>query len=315
MDRRLILGLIFALFILSALSLSFSGLTIIKSIELQNSLTSIFLQEVQQATVLSAVLAAAVYIIKSILPLLPFLFLAGAGFVLCMHFRPNIKFLLPIFLAVFIINLLIKPSIIMAAVCLGFLPVILISKTFEERKSVFKSAKGFTSSCLRWLNIFVVIGLFLGIYYMPNYEQVGQQQMETTISSFIPTDMSQIQTGLVSQISSGFTSSINEEWSKLPLATQTQCASVKDAMLKGIENYGVEQGAVQQEGALLQQGPSLQQGIMSAIPIFSVFSKMLPLTTAIAAFVLLEILRPILAIVIGFGYILATKKPVTKRLK
>lgn len=314
MDRWLVL--IAALFILSALSLSFSGLSIIKSIEFQNSLTGIFLQEVQQATVLSAVLVTAIYIIKSsILPLLPFLFLAGVAFVLCMHFKPKIKFLLPILLAIFIISLLVKPSIVMAAICLGFLPVILVSKTFEERKSAFKTAKAFTSSCLRWLNIFAVIGLFLGIYYMPNYEQIGQQQMETTISSFIPTDMSQIQTGFMSQISSGFTSSINEEWSKLPLETKTKCASAKDAMLKGIENYGVEQeGAVGQESAL-QQGPSLQQGIMSAIPIFSVFSKMLPLTTAIALFVLLEILRPFIAIVIGFGYYLLTKRPVTKRLK
>lgn len=307
MDRRLVLGVIAALFIFSGLALSFSGLSIIKSIWLQNSLMEIFMQEVQQATVFSAIVTTAIYVIKSILPLLPFLFLAGAGFVLCMHFKPKIKFLLPILLAVFIINLLIKPSIVMAAVCLGFLPVILVSKTFEERKSVFKTAKGFTSSCLRWLNIFVVIGLFLAIYYMPNYEQIGQQQMETTIGSFIPTDISQIQIGLMSQVGSAFTSSINEEWSKLSLETRTKCASAKDAMLKGIENYNV-----QQEGAPLQQGPSLQQGIMSAIPIFSVFAKMLPLTTAIAAFVLLEILRPLIAIVIGFGYSLATKKPTTK---
>lgn len=305
-------AVLFAIFFLSISSLAFSGLSTSRAMSMQNDIMNLFVSEAA-ANILSALASVALYTIQALLPLLPFLVFSAIGFFLILYLNADYKILSAALVCVALLSFLVKPSLAILLAALGFLPSLLIKKTFEPRSTALKSVNAFVSSCLRWLNIFVVAGLFFAIYATPDYDKIAEQQMLQSMNSFIPDlgKLQQYQTEqakeFVDQAYTGLRLAGDVEYANLSLALQTECSPAKDAIYKGIENYknaiisqlgggGTEIGAEQ-----------LTEQVIKATPALSAVFKALPLLTAVSLLFLLELLKPFLVLLAGAAFLLLSR--------
>lgn len=305
-------AVLFAVFFLSITTLAFSGLSVSKAISAQNDVMNLFVSSAA-TDILSAIIASIIYTLQMLLPLLPFLVFSAIGFFLILYLNADYKSLLAALVCVALLSFLVKPSLAILLAALGFLPSLLIKKTFEPRSTALKSVNAFVSSCLRWLNIFVVFGLFLAVYAIPNYEKIAEQQMLQSMSTFMPDlgKLQQYQTEqakeFVDQAYTGLRLAGDAEYANLSLALQTECSPAKDAIYSGIESYknaiisqlgggGTEIGAEQ-----------LTEQVIKATPALSAVFKALPLLAAVSLFFLLELLKPFLVLLAGAAFLLLSR--------
>ncbi len=298
------LVVIFALFFSAVLVLIFSGLSLAKAISLQNDLSILFFQELQSKEIFAAIVSSLLFTLQNTLPLLPFVVFSSLGFLSILYFKPDTKYLVVVLTAVLISSILVKFSIALAIICLGFFPSALLLKNIEERKTAFKTASYFISSCIRWQNIFIAIAVFAGIFLMPNFEAVAQQGMLSSISALLPQDLQAAQTQAVTTLISQYTLSakniVDNEYFKA--GSPQQCEDFRSSVKSSLDSYKA-QATAQIENATAQQQLELPQfGFLSA------FTKTVPLTSAIAILFLLELLKPILAVAFAAIYKFAKEK-------
>lgn len=307
MEKIVALCLVFVLFFSAVLSLVFSGLSLTKAISLQNEVSVLFFQELQSKEVSAALVSSISFILNNaVLPLLPFIFLSVIGFSSIIYFKPETKYLFAVLTAVLAASVLIKFSLAIAIICLGYFPSAILLKGLEEKKTAFKTASSFTSSCLRYLNIFIALGVFLGILMMPNFEKLAEQGILSSISGLLPQDLQQAQAGLVKTfVEQNMLSAkniVDNEYAML--GAPQQCKDFRDNVHAGLENYKTQVIAQLQNISVGQQD-------LSQLPQFgflSVFTKTIPLTAAIAIFFLFELLKPLFAAFAGLIYKFAKEK-------
>lgn len=303
--------LIFSLFFIGIISLIFSGLTITKAIIFQNEITSIFLTGLQ-TDVLTALIDVTFYILSNIvLPLLPFLIFSVAGVLSLLYFSPTNKELLIILTAVLFLSLLIKPSVVIGIICLGFF--ILIPIEFEEKKSFFKTARHMVSKSIRYFNISIAVALFFGIFLLPNFEKVSEEQMLNSINTMLPDiqELQEVQTsiakGFIEQAYTDVNTIVDNEYVKLSQDVQTECVGLRDNIKTEVDNYKNSVFTQLETGEKLGAEETAKE-VFSKIGMFSAISKSIPLTSAISIFFLLEFLKPLLALIGGFVYSVIRRK-------
>ncbi len=304
MDKQKISLIIIFLFFFSAvLTLILSGLSLAKVISLQNDLSILFFQELQSKEIFSALVSSLIFAFQSaILPLLPFVIFSSLGFLSMLYFKPEVKYLLAVLTAVLISSILIKFSIALAIICMGFFPSALFFRQ-EERKTAFKTASAFISSCIRWQNIFIATAVFFGIFLMPNFESLAEQSMLSSISTLLPQDLQAAQTEavrtLVDQCTLSAKNIVENEYIKS--GAPQQCENFRNSAQSALDNYKA-QATAQIENATVQQLELPQFGFLSA------FAKSIPLTSAIAVLFLLELLKPLFVSLFSLIYSFAIRK-------
>lgn len=304
--QKISIVLIFTFFFFAVLTLIFSGLSFAKAISLQNDVSILFFQELQSKEIFSAVISSTSFILQSaILPLLPFLIFSSIGFLSVLYFRPDVKYLLAALTAVLIASIMVKFSPVIAIICLGYFPSVILLKNMEEKKTAFKTSSSFISSCLRWQNIFVAIAVFLGIFLMPNFDSIAQQGMLSSIRGLLPQDLQAAQTEaiktLVEQNIDNAKTILNSEYIKT--GASQQCEDFNNNVQSALDNYKTQMVA-QMENATAQVDISQ----LPQIGFLSVFAKTIPFTSAIAIFFLLELLKPLSAALAGIFYKFAKEK-------
>lgn len=302
---------------LSVLYLHYSPLTISKAITSQTEVVSTFMNTLSEQDVLVAVVNSFQYIfVQLILPLFPFLLLLSFGFLILFLLRENIEFgvfsilqILFLFLTIFLTNF----SIPMALTYIGILIASLVSfKTFEAKKTDFSTANSLVSSTIRWVNIFLVVGLFLALYLnFHSYEGLIIEKNMELISGFISTeDLQSVQSQLVNQTVDSLEQSITTQYQQIPQETREQCRALHDAMLVGLENYKgqIAEQVSKTEGQELETIESL----VTSVPIMNQFVKASPLILALVFLSLLEFLKPFVALGFAVAYSLVKKLSKTK---
>lgn len=304
--------LLFTIFFLSMIALVFSGLSVSRALTAQNDVMNLFVLEAGK-NIVSAIVAAAFYILQTLLPLLPFLILASIGFFLILYLQTDYKILLAALASVIILSFAIKPSLAVLLAAAGFLPSLLIKKTFEPRPTALKSVNAFVSSCLRWLNIFIVAGLFFVIYAIPDYDKIAEQQMLQSMNSFIPDfgKLQQYQTqqvkDFVNQAAVGLKLAGDAEYAALSQSIQTECTPAKSAIYQGIDNYKNAIISQLESGGTEIGAEQLTQQVIKATPALSAIFKALPLIAAVSLLFLLELLKPFLALLVGAVFLILSR--------
>ncbi len=294
--------IIFIVFLSSAASLIFSGLSLTKAVSYQIAAAQLFFSELQKGDVVSASFAlTSSVILNVILPLLPFMLLSAFGFVLVLYFKPRTKYLFASLTLVTVFAFLIKPSIAIVFACLGFF--ILIAPINFEEKQGFRNGYSFSSHMLRYFNLFVALGLFMALYINPNFEPFAKEQTVLLITEFMPnsTESAIVQKDIakdfVTRAASGVSESINREYAKLNISDQ--CRDVKDAVDRGIENYKNSIISEIEKGDITSIDLEKQ---ISDMEIFSSLAKSLPLITALMLLFVLEIMKPFVSLAAGLLY-------------
>jgi len=303
------------IFLLAVLYLHYSTLTISKAITTEAEVIAVFMKTLSEQDVLIALIKSFRYVLSQIiLPMFPFLVLVSSGFFILFFFREKIEFKFffaaqALFLV--IVALLTNFSIAMLLTWVGILIASLFSfKTFEVRKTNFSTASSLVSSNLRWVNIFLAVGLFLALYTnFQSYESLMIRTNTNLITGFIPNmeSLRSIQSQFVNQTVDGLKQSMETQYQQLPPEAKGQCGAVYDAMIVGLDNYKeqiAEQVAQQTEG---QEGAGQIESLVESLPVMGQFIKATPLILAIALLSLLEFVKLFVAFGFGVAYSLAKR--------
>lgn len=298
------------IFFIAVLYLTYSGLTISKAIEFQSETFSIFMKSLAEKDVLLALSESISYIfLNIILPLLPFLFLIAFGFLALFWFKIETKF----FFAAHILFLLATffLSNFSITVLLAYIGIIIgnfvLLKTFEPSKKKFLTGSSLTSKGLRFLNIFLAVGLFFGLYLnFQSYEGLIIESNVNLIRTVAPnaTQLQNFQLEFVNSTVDELKQSIQNQYDQAPSETKEQCKPVYDSIIIGIEDYKNQVN----ERMKAQEVGDIQEELIRSFPIIGQIINATPLFLAISLFALLEILRPFIALIFGIIYSLIKSK-------
>ncbi len=310
--------LVFALFFLAIASLMLSGLSISRAISMQNEVIAVFMKSLQSSNALSAVADSGIFILQNAaLPLLPFLAFSTLGFVAVLFFKIETKKLAVSLAAVaacaLVAMLVLGQSPAFLIIALGYF-ALLLPIEFEERKTAFKTGFVFASSMLRYLNVAVAVAVLIALLIMPDFDKVAEQEMISSINILLP-DMGELQQAqnevaktFVNQASSDVKNIIDNNYNVLSSDKQAQCSDFKNTVNSEIEDRRTQLLAQLQSGNTSVGTEQLAQEVFSKISIFSAMSKVLPLIAVVSLLFLLELLKPLLALLGGAAYSLAVKK-------
>lgn len=318
-DRKKILplALIFALFASAVLSLALSGLSVGGAVSMQNGLIAAFLKSAQ-SSVVAAITDSAVFILQNaVLPLVPFLILSTLGFLSVLWFEPDSKMLAAALAGVSVVMLALAAALNRSPaffiISLGYF-ALLLPIEFEEKRTAFRTGQSFASYMLRFANIAAAVSIFAAILMMPDFDKVAEQQMISSVTTLLP-DMRQLQEAqngvastFIAQASSDVKNIVGTSYAAMPSGEQAQCSGFKDNINSGIDSYKSQILAQVQSGNSSIGTEQLAQQVFSKVGIFSAIAKSLPLISAISLFVLLEFLKPFLAIFGGAVYSLASRR-------
>lgn len=305
-------------FLFATLFLSFSPLTLSKSISVQNDALIILFQNLKKNDIGEALISSLLYLWDNVLWIITtFMILVGLGFISEIRFikRMNKKALIVSQLVFFILVILFckSLSIIFTAFSL-FIGALWTQKMFEERKSKFSTGYSIVSSRLYFMTIFFCIGIFLTSYMnLQTYESIASESNMKLILSLVPnvTEMKKTQEEEIKQISENFQYSLRERYKTLNESVRTQCEPLYSGMMEGIKGY--ENRTI----AGIESQKFEISGLMKQFPFFQVLVKATPLLLAITAYALLVFLIPFVAILGGIVYSLMKieikKKPRRKR--
>jgi len=293
-------------FLIAILYLAYSGLTISKAITLQNEVIASFMTSLSEKDVLFALLdSLKIIFYQAILPLLPFLFLAGFGFLVIFLLREktNIKFLIGIQILFLLLAFVLTRLIAIVFVYIGiFVASLFLIRLSEEKKTNFSTGNSIASKGLGWINIFLALGFFLSLYInFQAYQQIVVQENMNLVKGFIP-DTEQLQEAQL-EILNNTADNI-----KLTMANkcqeavnQTGCMAFYEIFADEIESY--KQQTAEQLKA--QEGTTdelVEEYIQKSFPMMEQITKATPLFLAVTLFALLEILKPFVSIAFGFIY-------------
>jgi len=298
------------IFFIAVLYLIYSGLTISKAIKSQTETFSIFIETLSEKDVLFALSESLSYIfLNIILPLLPFLFLVAFGFLTLFWFKIEIKFLLAAHILFFVIVFFLSNFSI--TILLTYMGIVIsnfvLLKSFQPSKKKFLTGSSLTSKGLRFLNIFLAVGLFFSLYLnFQSYEEEIIESNANLIRTVVPTttQVQNIQLGIVNTTTDELKQSIQNQYELAPSETKEQCKPVYDSIIAGVENY---KNQVNERVRELEIG-DIQEEVINSFPIIGQLINATPLFLAITLFALLEILRPFIALTFGVVYSLIKPK-------
>ncbi|RLI99144.1 MAG: hypothetical protein DRP00_00050 [Candidatus Aenigmatarchaeota archaeon] len=296
------------------LSLFYSGLTFEKAIRLESEIFSTFLKNLTEIDFFFAFFEALKAIFQEIIiPLLPFLLLTMLGFSLAFLTR-DIEF--PVFMLFqaifFAVLLFLNLSLITIFIYLGIIAASLSLKNFEKREINFSSGSSLIQSCMKWLAVFLSIGFFLSLQLnLQNYYKTIHQANMDFIKMFVPDINSFIraQTSQASQFinetTEGIKNALSDAYSKLDVQQREACGIMYTALVSAIDEYKTEANKkVYQE--IEDADKKVEEYVEQIVP-FDQIVKITPLILSILLFTLLEILKPLLALLFGILFSLAGK--------
>jgi len=294
-------------FLIGVFYLAFSSLSVQKMIDLQYNVFDVFISELMKSEMSTAIATTFKFFWENaLLSIIFFLVLITIGLICYAYFYENIDFkvLMVSQVLFFIISMILTNfSFAMISISLSLIFGILwMHKTFEQKKNNFTTGYSIISSRLNLLGIFLSVGIFLVIFM--NMQFYEKQMVESNLKffvAFIPnaTEIKRAQAGQIEDMTDGFKSSLVVQYENLPIDVRTQCRSMYDAMIVGIDNY--KQQAVAQINE--QQTPVVGMGdILQQFPLFDLLVKITPLLIAFSAYALISILNPLLGIFGGIVY-------------
>lgn len=311
------LVLIFGLFTLAVISLAFSGLSAGNAVSMQNGLIAVFLKSAQSSIVV-AIADSVFFILQNIiLPLLPFLLLSALGFSAVLWFKPDTKKLAAALAAsaasVLALSLVLNITPAILIISLGYF-ALLLPVEFEERKTSFKTGYAFVSYMFRYLNIAVAVAVFAAILAMQDFDRSAEQQMISGISIMLP-DIGQLQqaqndvaSSFITQASASVNNIVDNEYSLLAAGKQIECSQFKDNVKTGVDSYKSQLLSQLQAGNSSIGTEQLAQDVFSKVGVFSAIAKATPLIAALSLLALLELIKPLLALLGGAVYSLLNRK-------
>jgi len=297
------------IFFIAVLYLIYSGLTISKAIESQTEVFSIFVNSLAEKDILLALSESLSYVILNIiLPLLPFLFLIAFGFLTLFWFKIEIKFLFAAQILFLVASFFLSNFSI--TILLTYIGIIIgnfvLLKTFQPSKKIFLTGSSLTSKGLRFLNMFLAVGLFFSLYV--NFQSYEGQIIESNanlIETVVPTttQLQDFQLEIVNTTADELKLSIQNQYELAPSGTKEQCKPVYDSIIAGVEDYKNQMNERMKD----QEIGDIQEEVIQSFPIIGQLINATPLFLAISLFALLEVLRPIVSLLFGAVHSLATK--------
>lgn len=303
----LLLGLIF---------FAYSPLTIDKLVTIQNEIVMVFMEGLSNDLSLALSNTFSYLWSNVLVTMIVFLSIVCIGFLVNALLLKEIEFKIMIVSDIILVGLiyvLTNFSIMMLLTAVGLLlGSIWVYKTFEEKKNNFSTGFSFVSSRLKMMSLFLVIGVFLAVFLnMSSYEQkINESNMEL-ITSLVP-DVSAIQDAqkmLVTQMSEGFQSSVEQEYESMTPEERTDCKSMRNNLIRGINNYEEDYKKQVDE----QEIDFDQSQIFDVFPAFNVIANMSPIFAAFSVYILLSLLTPIASVFCGIAY--SVMKKMGKRTK
>lgn len=319
MDRKTILqtALIFALFFVALASLALSGPSIGRAISMQNGLTAVFLKSAQSSVVVAIADSVSFVLANAVLPLLPFLVLSTLGFLSVLWLKPDPKRLAAALAGVAalmaVLALAAGQGPALFIISLGYL-ALLLPIEFEEKKTDFVTGRAFASYMLRFVSVAAAVAVFAAVLLMPDFDKVAEREMISSVTALLP-DMQQLQqaqnevaSSFVAQASSDVKNIVGAGYAALPPEKQAQCSGFRDSTDAGIDSYKSRILSQLRAGNSTIGTEQLAQQVFSRVGIFSAIAKSLPLIAAVSLFVLLEVLKPLLALFGGAVYSLVNRR-------
>ncbi|HKZ45461.1 MAG TPA: hypothetical protein VJ343_02035 [archaeon] len=293
------------LFFVAVFYLLFSGLSITKAISVQNETTILFMKTLSEKDILFTVIEVLkLIIVKIVLPLLPFLLLISFGFLLVFVLKEKIDSKLFIGLQIAMIALMAAftgLSVIILFISIGILATsISILRFFDSEKSRFSTGTSLGYRALGWMNILFAVGLFFAMYLnFSLYEQSFTQANMDLLKSFMP-DQDQLQKlslDMVNRTIDGIQSGISQRCEQVDPLIKAQCQAAYATVLADIESY--RENITKQASEQNISDEQLNIYIIKEFPIFEQIIKAMPLFLALAFFAMLEVLKPLIALLLG----------------
>ena len=301
------------LIFLGILSLFYSGLTFEKAIRFETEIFSTFLKNLTEVDFFFAFFEALKAIFQEIiLPLLPFLLLTMLGF--ASAFLMKVEFpafmLFQVFFFVFL--LFLNLSLMSIFIYLGIVAASLSLKNFKRKEINFSSGSSLIQSCMKWLTVFVSIGFFLSLQLnLQGYYRVIHRANMDFIKAFLPDidSFARAQAFQASQFinetTDGIKNALSDAYSKLDVQQKEACGIMYTALVSAIDDYKTQANKkVYQE--IEDADKKVEEYVEQVIP-FDQIVKITPLILSILLFTLLEILKPLLALLFGILFSLAGK--------
>ena len=295
------------LFLIGVVYLFFSGLTIEKAITLQNELLVNFMKGLSEKDVMFATLdSLGTLVAQAILPLLPFMILISFGFLslFLLKEKMDLKIFIGMqYLFLIVLFVLTGLSLVMLFAYIGIvISSMLLIKMFEVEKSNFSTGSSVVSKNLRWINIFLAIGIFLMLYVnFSAYEEMITQENVRLVKNFIPEQdkIQEVQLELVNNTADSILYSMGEKCDQS--VDRTECLIIYNAMAAEIEDY--KQRVAEEISSGEGGGEELiEEYVTEAFPLLGQITKASPLLLAVTVFALLETLSVFVSMLFGIVY-------------
>jgi len=291
------------IFLIACLYLNFFTLTIEQGINLQNDITITFFSTLKSGDLLTALITAmSLLFFKAILPLLPFFFMIGGGF-LAIYFSLNkidldFFFLFQI-LASFIVLVFSNFSIFILFVLAGILIAsIIFIRDFVEEESLFKSLRFVLSRNLFLTMLFLFAGMLVAMYSnLQTYEPIFNTTNSNLVKIFLnSSDIQLAQSSFVNQTAFGIKSAVNTNYNAISSSNQTikdACGPAVDSIIGGINQYQSDLTVKINN----QSSDYIYGNIAPAIQsIEKITTPLSPLLFALGALSVLEVIKPFVSI-------------------
>ncbi len=301
------------LFFLSIFYVIFLNLSLVKSIEIQNNISLIFIQTLSNEDIGRAIIACLEYLFyEAVLPSLPFLFFLSLGFTLLFSFKEKINFIY-FFLSqiafLLLVIYLINFSKVVVLTSVGiFISSVAILKFFEKGKSAFSTIDSLISKHLRIVVIFLCIGIFLSMY--ANYENYKDKIMEGNINliKIVSPDIENLQKkqveAFVDQCSQSMEFIVNTSYENIPNLKES-CKPMYNSILFGIKSYKEETLKQAENTTFAKQ--RLEEYITSYFPIVEESAKAMPAIITVLIFSFFEILKLIFSVLFALFFAIFAK--------
>jgi len=298
------------LFFIATLFLILSPLTLKKAIETQNEIFVIFIDELKENNLESALFSTFNHIFFNVLwILIVFMLIASLGFVSYIHYHDKVDDKILLVSNIFFLSLilLLTNSIVGGIVMFSFLlEIVCLSKTYEPNKKVFGKTFSIISSKLNFMSIFLGVALLITILSnLESFEQTVAQSNLRLISNLVPnmTQIKEIQKLQIDAMAEGFEMSLKERYDLMPQQTKEQCSLLYETMIEGIESY-----RNRSKERIEQQEINIQDTLSQFVPFLSVINKSMPLLVALTGYAIVSFLAPFIAAFVALIYSLVKRR-------
>ncbi len=305
-DVFLKLACIFGVFYLSLLSLYYSGLSVMRAVELQNELGVIFLSGLKEDPVKPILDAFSFVVSEAVVPLLPFLLLAVLGLVLVLRFVPTNPELFAVCALTSALTFLTTFSLPLTLVSLGFFSIIPLR---VEEGRPFQTGYQASSEFLRYFSLFLSAALFFGILLSPEFPERARESLADAVISIMPSvqELSNLQGTIArSYITQGIEAAktaVNSEYLKLSSEAKGACSAFRDSVVSSLDSY-----AESVSSSSANYSEEMSREIVENLDIFRAISNAAPFLSAVSMFFLLELFRVPLAAFGGAVYSLVGRR-------